>query len=100
MPMLRAVSGLLGVNGGTAGLFWYDKRQAQLKQWRVSEAGLCLTALLGGWPAGYWAMRFFRHKSAKKSFQDKYAAAAGCNLLALCSFHPKLRPVLKRWFRR
>lgn len=25
---------------------------------------LCITAVLGGWPAGYWAMRRFRHKSA------------------------------------
>ena len=43
--------------------FSKDKRQAEEKQWRVSERTLCATALLGGWPAGYWAMRRFRHKS-------------------------------------
>ena len=41
-----------------------DKRQAQEKKWRVSESALCATALVGGWPAGYFAMHNFRHKSA------------------------------------
>ena len=41
-----------------------DKRQAEEKKWRISERTLCATALFGGWPAGYWAMRRFRHKSA------------------------------------
>ena len=41
-----------------------DKRQAEEKKWRVSERTLCATAFCGGWPAGYWAMRRFRHKSA------------------------------------
>eukprot|EP00438_Fugacium_kawagutii_P012574 Skav230927 [mRNA] locus=scaffold3487:145018:145759:- [translate_table: standard] len=67
----RAAAALLSINGGTAGLFWYDrwvgagdKRQAEEKKWRISERMLCATAVLGGWPAGYWAMRRFRHKSA------------------------------------
>eukprot|EP00435_Cladocopium_sp_Y103_P040240 s4167_g10.t3 len=85
----RAAGALLSVNGGTAGLFWYDKRQAEAKKWRISERTLCVTALLGGWPAGYWAMRRFRHKCAKKSFQDKYFTATSGNLLFACGLHPR-----------
>ncbi|CAE7316098.1 ysdA [Symbiodinium natans] len=102
-PAGHLLAAVAGINGGTAGLFWYDKRQAQEKKWRVSESALCATALVGGWPAGYFAMHNFRHKSAKKSFQDKYAAATSCNLL-LCGLHPQARSQLRRtvlrWLRR
>ncbi|CAE6943011.1 ABC1K3 [Symbiodinium sp. KB8] len=76
-----------------------DKRQAREKKWRVSENALCVTALVGGWPAGYFAMQTFRHKSAKKSFQDKYATATSCNLL-LCGLHPRIRSRLRTAFQR
>mmetsp|Transcript_32434 Transcript_32434/g.66897 ORF Transcript_32434/g.66897 Transcript_32434/m.66897 type:complete len:109 (-) Transcript_32434:251-577(-) len=104
LPPLRSMlAAAAGINGGTAGLFWYDKRQAREKKWRVSENALCVTALVGGWPAGYFAMQTFRHKSAKKSFQDKYATATSCNLL-LCGLHPRIRSRLRtaflRWLRR
>ncbi|DBA88787.1 TPA: hypothetical protein ACH3X1_004202 [Trebouxia sp. C0004] len=41
---------------------------------------LCLTALAGGWMGGMWALQQFRHKTAKKSFQDKYRAAVGADV--------------------
>lgn len=46
-----------------------DKRSAKTGEWRVSEATLHLTALMGGWPGAFLAQRVFRHKTAKLSFQ-------------------------------
>ena len=43
-----------GVNTGSAGLFFYDKKCAEARQWRVPEATLCLTALAGGWMGGMY----------------------------------------------
>ncbi|KAK9814634.1 hypothetical protein WJX72_009080 [[Myrmecia] bisecta] len=71
---------LAAVNAGAAGLFWYDKKCAQMKQWRVPEATLCATALAGGWPGGMWAMQQFRHKTSKQSFQQKWNAAVATNV--------------------
>jgi uncharacterized membrane protein YsdA (DUF1294 family) len=52
VPRLAARGALvyLGtVNVGAAALIGYDKMQAQSGGWRVSEADLCKSALLGGW---------------------------------------------------
>lgn len=46
-----------GVNAGSAGLFFYDKKCAEARQWRVPEATLCMTALAGGWMGGMYAFR-------------------------------------------
>lgn len=46
-----------------------DKRRASTGAWRVPEATLQLTALLGGWPGAFLAQRVYRHKTAKASFQ-------------------------------
>ncbi len=56
-------------------LFGYDKWQAGRKGGRVAEATLCWISALGGWPGGLLAILVFRHKSAKGSFQLKFAAA-------------------------
>jgi len=72
-PVTLAVPAYLaGINGYTYSLFRRDKQLAEKKQFRVSEAELCNTALAGGWPAGYYAMGAFRHKTAKLSFRQKY----------------------------
>lgn len=54
------------VNAGSAVLFGYDKIQAQNGGWRVREADLCKSALLGGWIGGFLAMHMFRHKTQKQ----------------------------------
>ena len=43
---------LAAINLGSAAIFYYDKESARHGQWRVSEATLCTTALLGGWVGG------------------------------------------------
>ena len=58
------------------GLFGYDKlRAGRPGRGRVSEFHLALIGALGGWPGGLVAMLLFRHKTAKFSFQVKYAIA-------------------------
>ena len=59
----------------TFGLFGYDKWQAGRKGGRVAESTLWLASAAGGWPGGLLGIILFRHKSAKGSFQLKFAAA-------------------------
>lgn len=56
-------------------MFGYDKWQAGRGGGRVSESTLWLASALGGWPGGVLGILIFRHKSAKASFQFKFAAA-------------------------
>jgi uncharacterized membrane protein YsdA (DUF1294 family) len=73
-------------------LFGYDKfRAGQSGLSRVSEFHLVLIGALGGWPGGLLGMLVFRHKTAKISFQLKYAVAllvwAGLIYLAVTELH-------------
>ncbi|MBP9900213.1 MAG: DUF1294 domain-containing protein [Verrucomicrobia bacterium] len=56
-------------------LFGYDKLLAGRSERRVSEFQHVLVSALGGWLGGLFAMLVFRHKTAKRSFQLKYAAS-------------------------
>jgi len=56
-------------------LFGYDKWLAGRKGGRVAESTLCWMSVLGGWPGGLLGILVFRHKSAKGSFQFKFALA-------------------------
>lgn len=56
-------------------VFGFDKWRAARRGTRVAEATLFWISALGGWPGGLFGMIVFRHKSAKGSFQLKFAAA-------------------------
>ena len=62
-----------------------DKSAAQNGSWRISEQQLHLLALLGGWPAAWWAQQWLRHKSRKTEFRTVYWATVllHCAALAL-----------------
>ncbi|KAJ3096849.1 hypothetical protein HDU97_005477 [Phlyctochytrium planicorne] len=84
VPVVLLLGSYLAViNVAAAGLFWYDKQQALAKRWRVPERQLQLTALLGGWLGGMWAMEKFRHKTTKQAFREPYFVAVALNGLAL-----------------
>jgi len=73
------------------GLFGYDKWRAGRGGRRVSESALLWVSALGGWPGGLLGLMVFRHKSAKGSFQLKFAAAGlswAVLLWVACSFQP------------
>jgi len=70
------LAGWLGVTSVVAFLlFGYDKWQAGRRGGRVAESTLWLASALGGWPGGLLAIVMLRHKSAKGSFQLKFAGA-------------------------
>ncbi|KAF2430150.1 DUF1294-domain-containing protein [Tothia fuscella] len=49
--------------------YGYDKYRATNRRWRLRENLLHLIDLLGGWPGGFAAQYYFRHKTRKPSFQ-------------------------------
>ena len=53
----------------SAGLYASDKSKAGRGEWRTPECTLHFVDLLGGWPGGLVAQRYFRHKNRKLSFQ-------------------------------
>ena len=66
--------------------FWLyvrDKKQARLADWRTPESTLLLADLLGGWPGGAVAQRLVRHKTSKRSYRLKHAAAVAINIAAV-----------------
>lgn len=46
----------------------YDKHQAKINRWRISEKSLLFLSILGGGPAMYLTMKRIRHKTQKKKF--------------------------------
>lgn len=71
------------INAASAALFWYDKHQATTHGWRIPEIQLQLSALLGGWIGGMYAMKEFRHKTKKTSFRVPYFICVGVNVLGV-----------------
>jgi len=66
----RWVGAYVVVIGGVSyGSYALDKRRARAKEWRISEAGLHLTELRGGWPGAFLAQRWLRHKVSKPGYQ-------------------------------
>lgn len=49
--------------------YGFDKNRATYAGWRTRETSLLLLDALGGWPGGFAAQYYFRHKIRKTSFQ-------------------------------
>lgn len=64
-------------------VYWWDKRQALARRWRIQESTLQLLALLGGWPGALLAQAYLRHKSQKRPFLVVFWFAVVVNLIAL-----------------
>lgn len=63
----------------TAGMFALDKRAASRGGPRRSEFSLLVWSLAGGWPGGWIASQWLRHKTHKRSFRFKFVLAAIVN---------------------
>lgn len=72
---------LLLANGAAFLAMGYDKWCAGRGARRVPEARLLLPVWFGGVLGMWLAMRAFRHKTQKRSFQVRMAIAAGGSLL-------------------
>ena len=57
-----------------------DKWRARTGRWRISEVALIMPSLIGGWLGTLLAMKLFRHKTQKKTFQLKLALAIAVSL--------------------
>lgn len=57
------------INTVSFGLFGWDKRLAQTRDWRISERNLLLSAVLGGSLGGLLGMYTFRHKTRHLKFR-------------------------------
>lgn len=55
-------------------LYGVDKYRANHGTWRLKESLLHSVDLMAGWPGGYAAQRYFRHKTAKKGYQTIFWA--------------------------
>lgn len=94
-PWVLGALGLL--NAATFLAYALDKDAARKGRWRTSEKHLHLLALLGGWPAAWWAQQWLRHKSSKTEFRAVYWATLllNCAALAVLVWRPTwARPFL------
>ncbi|GKT14690.1 DUF1294 domain-containing protein [Acidovorax sp. SUPP2522] len=83
------LAALVAVNVVTFAVYASDKDAARSGGWRTSEQRLHLLAVLGGWPAAWWAQQWLRHKSSKASFRAVYwlTVAVHCAALAAVLVH-------------
>ena len=74
---------LILINACSLLLMRMDKRNAEKKRWRIPEATLVLTALLGGSLGGTIGMFLFRHKTRKPLFLIGFPVLLLLHLLLL-----------------
>ena len=60
---------LVIINIVTFLLFGIDKRRAIKNKWRISEAALLISSLIGGVIGGLLGMSVFHHKTKKMKFK-------------------------------
>ena len=60
-----------------------DKSAARQGKWRTPESTLHMLEFLCGWPGGWLAQRWLRHKSVKTSFRVVFFLMVVLNLAAL-----------------
>lgn len=72
MLLLFLVFQIITINFTTFIAYGVDKRAAIKKNWRVPENDLHMLEFLGGWIGAWLAQKAFRHKTAKRSFQNMY----------------------------
>lgn len=84
MWIAAAAAWLVLVNAMTVERFWFDKRGACAREWRVPESTLLGLALIGGTPGAFAARHLFRHKTRKQPFVTTLylIAAIQCGLVA------------------
>lgn len=70
--LLFLIFHLISINLTTFIAYGIDKKAAIKKSWRVPEKDLHSLEFLGGWIGAFIGQKFFRHKTAKKSFQATY----------------------------
>ena len=70
----------------TAILYRIDKRRARDHEPRIAEQTLLIWSLAGGWPGGWIAGKYLRHKTRKTSYRVKFAFCVALNLVLCVAF--------------
>ncbi|MFT4193277.1 DUF1294 domain-containing protein [Ottowia sp.] len=85
------LGGAAAINALTYLVYAHDKSAARRDAWRTSEGALHMLALLGGWPAAWWAQQNLRHKSRKVEFRRIYwlTLVLNCAALVYVLAHPE-----------
>ena len=81
--LLFAIFWLICINLTTFVAYGVDKRAAIKKSWRVPEKDLHMLEFLGGWIGAWIGQRFFRHKTAKRSYQNMYKLMIVLEIVAI-----------------
>ena len=68
VPWGFAAGYFLAMSVFTYGLYAADKSAARRDAWRVPEKVLHIAELMGGWPGGFVAQRWLRHKCSKTGY--------------------------------
>jgi len=74
--LVLAIGYLLALNALTFGMFWWDKRCAIERRWRVPESTLLTLCLVGGALGAKTGQGVFRHKTRKEPFRTSLNAIA------------------------
>ncbi len=74
---------LLVINVFAFALMGYDKKLSRTNQKRISEKALLTSALIGGSIGSGLGMLYFRHKTAKTSYQIKFFGIVIVQIIAL-----------------
>ena len=76
----------VAINFAAFAAFGIDKKLAEARTWRISEAKLLALAFVGGSPGAYAGRRVFRHKTRKQPFSGELHGIAALQLAALAAF--------------
>jgi uncharacterized membrane protein YsdA (DUF1294 family) len=75
-PLVLVLTYLVILNALTLGLFWWDKRCAIERRWRMPESTLLTLCLIGGSLGAKTGQGIFRHKTRKEPFRTSLNAIA------------------------
>ncbi len=67
-------------------IMWWDKHEAKLGDWRVSEKFLFILVILGGGIGGIAGMYVFRHKTKKWYFKYGFPAILIAEIITFIYF--------------
>ena len=81
LPGIAALA-LFAINLAAFAAFGVDKKLAEARQWRISEATLLQLAFFGGSIGAYAGRRVFRHKTRKQPFSSQLFAIVVVQVMA------------------
>ena len=76
----------MAINFVAFAAFGIDKKLAEARAFRISEARLLGLAFIGGSPGAYAGRHLFRHKTRKQPFSGELHTIAALQIAAMLAF--------------